>query len=550
MSVKIQKEPVITEQRVEEEVQALPSHSFMLRMGTMLFDLAIALASLYFITFAILAYTWDKTPASESKAQALLRAAMIGPTIFPIVFALVFARFLTAVAAWRLERGITVTFLESLLAARSFGSTLIAPSKIKGFHIIFPALAIIWILSPIGGQSALRIVNIEPFTTTNLSTVQYLDTRTSKSAFSSSDTTTQNLGSINAAFNAALLGASSSRYGTQDVFGNLRIPMLETVADPTTGNGEGWYDTTSTKNVTYAALLGIPFAGIAQGANSSFNIETSYFSLDCTSSSKTSNSSSTSDDPSIEDGHMLEISIDPSHNISSLEARRIRIDASTTEAVCNLTTTYVEASVLCSMTGLCAVEAVRNSTINHEADLTTPLDGKSLGNGIAERFFWAFVNSTTRPGEEGATSSPIENYIADPSSTFSSRNEAPALANLDAKVFSNRLAQLLNTYYLASLGPAALTGGFSPTSSTYVAASTPATVATSQDALHCHICWLIILVVSSGIMFIAGCVTAILGLLRKGQDVLDDVRACLKGSPYVEVVEGRGLQDRRTGGRW
>lgn len=78
MSVKIVKGPIVTEQMVEEDLaQEPPPRDFAQNVRAMVFDLVLALASLYFIAFAVVAYIWNDTPASEPKAQALLEAAKI-----------------------------------------------------------------------------------------------------------------------------------------------------------------------------------------------------------------------------------------------------------------------------------------------------------------------------------------------------------------------------------------------------------------------------------------------------------------------------------------
>lgn len=483
-----------------------------------------------------------------------------GPTVFPIVFCLILARCLTAVANWRLQRGATVGLLEYLVSGRSFASTIMAPSKVKSFHIMFPALIILWALSPIGGQSALRIVTLEPFSTISLSTIQYLNTRISQSSFVNNATASQDLQNTNAAFNAALLSASTLRNGTQDIFGNLQIPMLEAAVEQGIASADGWYDVSNVETPTYTSLFGIPFASSPWSANTTFIVETSYIALDCTTASKaldlSSSTMNTTDLSSgyISNGRNLGVSIDPGRTASSEQALRIDFhsvantsaSARLTNAWCNLTTTSIEASVFCNTTGSCAVQAVRDSKVARQEDIIFAIDSNNIGDDVALRFFSAFINATTTPNEQIPASSVIENYIADPSSPFALTPQATALADIDDVIFSRRLAQLLNTYYLASISPTALMGAFASSSSAYAAASAPATLTTAQDVLRCHLAWFIVLILTSGAMFIAACVTAALDLLRRGPDVVDDMKGYLRGSPLVKVVEGRTVEDHKA----
>lgn len=126
------------------------------------------------------------------------------------------------------------------MSSRSFASTIIAPFELKTLNIIVPALVVLWTLSPISGRSALRIVPLEPFITTSLSTIQYLDMRTSQSSLVNNETASQDLPSINAAFNAALLSVSALKTGAQDILGNLQLPMLEAVAERETVSADRW----------------------------------------------------------------------------------------------------------------------------------------------------------------------------------------------------------------------------------------------------------------------------------------------------------------------
>lgn len=92
-------------------------------------------------------------------------------------------------------------------------------------------------------------------------------------------------------------------------------------------------------------------------------------------------------------------------------------------------------------------------------------------------------------------------------------------------------------------------GAFSSTPTTNekcVVAPSPETTTTAQDVLRCHMAWLIVLIVASGVMFIAGCVAAVLDVIRQGPDMLDDVKGSLRGSPFVRMESAVGVDDRRT----
>ncbi|KAM5376786.1 hypothetical protein ACJZ2D_005409 [Fusarium nematophilum] len=58
-------------------------------------------------------------PLDEEPVSSLRTASTYGPTVFPIVFAAVAANLLKALAAWKLERGISVLSLEYLLCSKT-----------------------------------------------------------------------------------------------------------------------------------------------------------------------------------------------------------------------------------------------------------------------------------------------------------------------------------------------------------------------------------------------------------------------------------------------
>lgn len=436
------------------------------------------------------------------------------------------------------------------MGRRSFASALTSPIKLRTFHIFVPVLILIWAFSPTGGQSALRIVTSEPSNTTNIMTFRYLDTSISELSDPHS------LGGVNAAFTAALMSPPASKNGAEDVFGNLQIPMLESIPSTNIIDADGWQDTSGLDNITHVSIFGIPLGGIPDNANSTFTFQTSYFSLACSMEPKTPDTtvSFLTNDPS--SGHVsneqsMAIDFDLSHNFSSTEPRRlgftsfssISSPAKVMEARCDLTTTYIEASVVCDTTRSCAVQAVRNSTLDHPPNTLTVLDQDEK---IALEFFSAFVNATTATTTGSIT--PVENYFINPAFPFSPPADGSALADLGDELFSERFAQLLNTYWLANIAPIALLGSFSPEPATadekYKSASMTGTTTTAQDVLRCHMPWLILLVISSGVMFLASCIAAVLDVMRKGPDVLDDVKATLRGSPFVHVEYGSNVEDK------
>lgn len=84
---------------------------------------------------------------------------------------------------------------------------------------------------------------------------------------------------------ASLLADETVKGSPTDIWGNVRIPMLESSqAKP---DDSGWYDLSLEGEIVYTSLIGVPIAGLpAIGntiANATSSIDTSYWTLNCPS---------------------------------------------------------------------------------------------------------------------------------------------------------------------------------------------------------------------------------------------------------------------------
>lgn len=349
-----------------------------------LFDVFIAILPLYFIVFAILGFMRRDTPANSLVNAAIFNMARLvrpaahltmmcsnlkqNPSLFPIVFTLVVAKFIKAVATHRLERGATVGLIEHLLGSRSLVSSVMTPVKLKTMSVLVPVLVFLWLCNPIGGQASLRVVTKAPNMTDIDAPFYYHNLKTAVVDTSSNFDYTSTRLNGNAGFNTAMMTPSSSKNGTQDIFGNLQVPMLEDLKTRQIADEDGWYSmiklpesakeavedvvTVLTRgamelpkiaNPIYVGLTGLPFLrSVDPGAvsapdgattlkeallhaiqgpdvvsvESAFNLETSYMYLNCdvqkiTTNSTNDNKTTFPDDVSrVRNGFGLTLTID------------------------------------------------------------------------------------------------------------------------------------------------------------------------------------------------------------------------------------------------
>lgn len=123
-------------------------------------------------------------------------------------------------------------------------SAVVTPIKLRTATFLVPLLVMIWAMNPIGGQLSLRVVSKETNVTTVDVPFSYIspdlsyDMRIAYSGNPSSDRVIDNV------FATSLFSPNSSKNGTQDIFGNIQIPLLEYLMLNETLDPEGWVHTT------------------------------------------------------------------------------------------------------------------------------------------------------------------------------------------------------------------------------------------------------------------------------------------------------------------
>uniref|UniRef100_L2FRG3 Uncharacterized protein n=1 Tax=Colletotrichum fructicola (strain Nara gc5) TaxID=1213859 RepID=L2FRG3_COLFN len=259
----------------------------------LLLDTLLTLPSVAFITYAFLVLVNNGRPIDQSPIPLLRTAAIYSPTLFPIAFSAVAASFLKAAAAWRLEQGISVLSLEYLLNRRTVFSAFTTPTSLRAANRLTPLLIILWALSPLGGQAALRVMEMVPSTATVPWLFQNLEFM---SAFRHSGPQSSAgfslLPSIQSAFVTALGTPADIKAEPQDLVGNIKIPMVEAfqslhqMEHDKRQDNDGWYqlDSKSATSTVWSSIAGIPVAtlgGLSSKANYSFAFETSYIYADC-----------------------------------------------------------------------------------------------------------------------------------------------------------------------------------------------------------------------------------------------------------------------------
>lgn len=179
------------------------------------------------------------------------------------------------------ERGTTLGRLEQLIGSTSLFSALERQISLRGFSVVGYVLMILWLLSPLGGQSALRLMGEETNSVLSNGTVQYLNPDTIM------DTAMGAASDINSArsvfgpiFLAALLSSSKYQDTSMDLWGNVKLPRYSSVEHVTSDEWKSVHYDNST-NVTYASLIGIPVAHMDKIGANNFSVKARQWDVSC-----------------------------------------------------------------------------------------------------------------------------------------------------------------------------------------------------------------------------------------------------------------------------
>jgi hypothetical protein len=135
--------------------------------------------------------------------------------------------------------------------------------------------------------------------------------------------------------------------------------------------------------------------------------------------------------------------------------------------------------------------------------------------------------------------SGVEGYLVDPSNPFNVVG-TPLIWQQGDELVSQRMTQMINTYWLNSVAPYSHTGNFT---GPVVGSQSPAyryntdsvigAIETTQVVIKVNLEWMIILLVTAAVMLFCGIYTVIMSMRRRGPDILDNFSALLRDNPYV-----------------
>ncbi|GKT41708.1 uncharacterized protein ColSpa_01889 [Colletotrichum spaethianum] len=248
-------------------------------------DVFAVICPVAFLAFAFLVLKLDGQDIDGAPARQYRNAITILATLFPIIFAAIVGRLMSQVARWKLEKGATMGVLEQLMGSRTVGGTLLVHFQLRALNLLALFLVLIWIFSPLGGQSVLRMLETRSRTVTQPADVVYFDTNAQSQFASWSDASptssaynNNRMSIVNAMYNALILSPDAVKSAAMDVWGNVKVPALSSYGD--FSNSDWQSIPMNDTEREFSSLVGVPVTNIAEG-NTTFSLESSYIHLEC-----------------------------------------------------------------------------------------------------------------------------------------------------------------------------------------------------------------------------------------------------------------------------
>lgn len=337
-------------------------------------------------------------------------------------------------------------------------SAILKQVELHQFDLIAVLIIAAWGLSPIGGQSALRLL-LTPLRAVDSSpTINYMSIEASKATWiSGADAASEGWPSYAPIFLAALLDARTDQNSTVDAWGNVKIPDMKTLQanNTLTMNGKTWLSVDHSKTVTYSSLLGVPVAGIPRNGNSTFEIISRYSELEC--ANRTQYPTFFWDSSNISTFGMNETNTTftnfTASGVQSFDLASIMMSANgfnTSGAVlqCSVRVRDVSSLVRCQSQN-CLIQGMRDSPVRVEQRLG--VDFISYSN-MLNMLPVVAVGAKSHAVTALFGSSPIERWLVDPSTNFAEINTFVNISTVPLPLFTSRLQMVYNTFWQSSYG--------------------------------------------------------------------------------------------------
>ncbi|KAI9788567.1 MAG: hypothetical protein M1816_006816 [Peltula sp. TS41687] len=545
------------------------------------FNLILVLLPVSFIVIGALAASLNGKIALRNHQLKWARnllwfTSTLGVTIYPILFATVMSRALKQIALWTAERGEKLGRIEQLMGSGTVFGSLSTQIALRGYNVLGLTLVAVWLLSPLGGQASLRLIEITNAVYYEKSRISYMNTE--RRSLMSTNASTADVDAINALYKTSLSDSGKSDV-TEAMWTNVRIPIIESLASYDAAE-DGWisvpsgrhpssFREESSPNILYSSALGIPVSK-SEGddhRNGSFVMDSSYYLLNCSELFNTPIQISSPQnrpffgewdwfraaqgDATIALGIQSEAKSIQQEVLNNIPRRILfesRAGSSDNYSVadCTASTSFVQSLVVCNQTydiremidtEACVVTRIRRAQLPREPALTPLRDYSTCAN-----FLQQFASASISIGA-------VPLFNAD--YTIFDWGQSQAGQNYWKIDAIGRLHSLFNTYWLATLGLAQVSKDLSLSNlrpvpqgayGTYYnllgSAATFHEERSTGELFICHRVWLAILLVSAGVLFIVGAIGWMMKCHTLAPDILGSISSHTRDNSHMRIPSG------------
>ncbi|KAK1445377.1 hypothetical protein CCUS01_12545 [Colletotrichum cuscutae] len=468
----------------------------------------------------------------------------LGPTAVPLMFAFVIGRAVRSYGHWRLQRGERIGTLDSLFGSTTLTGTITTIIDLKRIGGLGGLLVVIWSLSPLAGQAALRVLTPRAEEISFLTTLPYLNNTVVgfPSRYMAAGMAGQRI-PINALVLGSLGATDEVKNSSTDTWGNIKIPMIEHFSHYPQVKSNEWVLLDQNQNeVVYSAIIGIPVANISRRHRWG-GLATVPYPYGMQNSSR-----------SYERCTEPRVAARGLHywNYESYKGR-----GGYTLAKCSMTTSFVDVRVSC-LGWNCKAVAVRPSAsapnvwqhTNRTFFDSCPLELVGTWSWFF-KYFETIADSNT--GGVGSTSI-IQSFLVDPDLglNVSAAWSLPPIYEVGKELFSVRLGQLLNTYWWAMIGTEPLFLGHPENydglsrwdrgidGDNYVIAKAQATEYVNVQVLRYNKAWMTVLIVATLVLLLTTVLDFALSLKIWVFKLLMNISTLTRGNPNFDVPAGGG----------
>jgi hypothetical protein len=172
--------------------------------------------------------------------------------------------------------------LEHVIGSQSLAATVSHTISLHSLNLLTLGLLVLWALSPLGGQSALRLIHETNATITDTHHVFYADSDATGRLLAGANSV-DDFNRVNSVVSTALMTSDTLEWSPVDTWNHPKIPRVEELeqAEDRNATDRPWYALSRNANHSYAALTGVDVINLSKTGATNFTIPYEYMYFGC-----------------------------------------------------------------------------------------------------------------------------------------------------------------------------------------------------------------------------------------------------------------------------